>query len=72
LCWRPANTQHPAIGIAVKVADGNFRALYPVVVAVLRKFRILNDDQMEKLAYYAHTPLKNHRKNEIGYIKSLV
>lgn len=60
-----------AIGIAVKIADGNFRALYPVVISLLRKFGVLKEQQIENLSYYARTPLKNHMKKEIGYIRAV-
>ncbi|MGH9857608.1 MAG: asparaginase, partial [Acidobacteriota bacterium] len=67
----PAVGNHPAIGIAVKIADGNFRALYPVVISLLQKFGTLNDQQLQNLSYYARTTLTNHRKKEIGYIQSV-
>ena len=57
------------MGLAVKIADGNFRALYPVVTRVLRTLGLFNEQQLQNLAYYVQTPLKNHRKKEIGYIK---
>lgn len=67
----PPSGKHSAIGIAMKVADGNFRALYPVTVAILQKLGALNHLQMEKLSYFSKTPLKNHRKLEIGFIRSV-
>jgi len=66
----PANATRPAIGIAAKIADGNFRALYPVMIALLKKLGALDHQQMQNLAYYAKTPLKNHRKKDIGFIRS--
>jgi L-asparaginase II len=67
----PSHGKQAAIGIAVKIADGNFRALYPVVVSLLRKLGTLNHQQLQSLSYYARTPLTNHRKKEIGYIQSV-
>ena len=67
----PSDGKRGAVGIAVKIADGNFRALYPVVMSLLKKFGALNDEQFQSLSYYARTPLKNHRKKEIGYIQSV-
>jgi L-asparaginase II len=67
----PADDNRPAIGIAVKIADGNFRALYPVVISLLKKMGALNDQQLQNLSYYARTPLTNHNKKEIGYIQSV-
>jgi L-asparaginase II len=67
----PADENRPAIGIAVKIADGNFRALYPVVISLLKKLEVLNDQQLQQLSYYERTPLKNHRKKEIGFIRAV-
>ena len=68
----PAKDERPAMGIAVKIADGNFRALYPVVTSLLKQLKVLNDQQLQNLSYYAQTPLNNHRKKEIGFIRSVV
>jgi len=68
----PSDGVRPAIGIAAKIADGNFRALYPVMISLLKQLGALNDQQMQGLASYSKTPLKNHRKKEIGFIKSCV
>jgi len=67
----PAKPDRRAMGLAVKIADGNFRALYPVVTTLLKRLGVLNEQQLENLAYYVQTPLKNHRKKEIGYIRSI-
>ncbi len=67
----PPKQDRPAMGLAVKIADGNFRALYPVVTSLLKNLGVLNEQQLQNLSYYVQTPLKNHRKKEIGYIKSI-
>lgn len=67
----PPRQNHRALGIAVKIADGNYRAMYPVVIKLLVKLNVLNQVQLERLAYYAETPLKNHRKKHIGFVRSL-
>jgi L-asparaginase II len=67
----PANGKHPAMGIAVKIADGNFRAVYPVVTAVLHKLGVLNGSQMKALDFYVRTPLKNHAGKEIGFVQAV-
>lgn len=67
----PSKAERPAMGLAVKIADGNFRALYPVVTSLLKTLGVLNEQQLEKLSYYVQTPLKNHRKKEIGYIRGV-
>ena len=68
----PPENDRPAIGLAVKIADGNFRALYPVVTSLLNRLGVLNEGQMQKLAYYVKTPLKNHCKKEIGFVQACV
>jgi L-asparaginase II len=68
----PASDGHPALGIAAKIADGNYRALYPMMVSLLKQFGALNEKQLQNLAYYLKTPLRNHRKKEIGFIQSCV
>jgi L-asparaginase II len=68
----PPAKGRPAIGLAVKIADGNFRALYPVVTSLLNRLGVLNEEQMQKLAYYVKTPLKNHRKKEVGFVQACI
>lgn len=68
----PGNLDRPAIGIAVKIVDGNFRALYPVITSLLKKLGALDDQQLQNLSYYVKTPLKNHRNKEIGFIQSCI
>ncbi|ASK62515.1 L-asparaginase [Virgibacillus phasianinus] len=54
------------LGIAVKVADGNGRAVYPAAMEVLVQLGLLNDDQIEQLTAYHHPKLHNARKEVIG------
>jgi L-asparaginase II len=68
----PASSNRPAIGIAAKIADGNMRALYPMLISLLKQLDALNEQQLQNLVYYAKTPLKNHRKKEIGFIQSCI
>ena len=68
----PASADQKAFGIAVKIADGNFRALYPVVISLLKRFEVLSEDQLQRLQYYDRTPLKNHIGKEIGWIQSVL
>jgi L-asparaginase II len=68
----PAAPGRKAFGIAVKIADGNFRALYPVVVSLLKRYDVLTREQLHALQYYSRTPLKNHAGKEIGSIQSVV
>ncbi len=49
---------NPNIGIVVKIHDGNQRALYPVIVELLRQLGLIED--IEKAEY-----LKDYHKAEI-------
>ncbi|WP_373284352.1 asparaginase [Virgibacillus oceani] len=54
------------LGIAIKVADGNGRAVYPAAMEVLIQLGLLSDDQIVRLKDYHHPKLYNARKEEIG------
>jgi L-asparaginase II len=58
----------PPIGIAVKILDGNERALYPVVIEVLRQLGLLEGVDMTHLEPFAHPPITNYRKLIVGRI----
>lgn len=55
------------LGICLKIADGNERGVYPVIVHVLRQLRVLTDEEMEQLQNWAYPPEKNHLGKIIGY-----
>jgi len=58
------------LGIAVKVSDGNFRALEPVVIEVLRQLGIIDDiAKYPLLARYDRPPVRNNRDIVTGYIR---
>jgi L-asparaginase II len=60
------------VGIAIKIEDGNPRALNPVVVEVLRQYEILKGDGLEKLRPCGpKTSIYNHRKDLIGEIEPI-
>ncbi len=54
------------IGIAIKIEDGNGRAIEPVTMEVLRQMGVLNADELKALAHLHHVQIKNHRKETIG------
>ena len=61
----------PAIGIAVKIHDGNPRALYPVCVEVLKQLGIFEKAKdPEQLQPFAETEMRNHRKILTGSVKA--
>jgi L-asparaginase II len=60
------------IGIAIKVADGHKRALYPTIVAVLEQLRLLDADARAALAAWARPTLRNYRGLATGEVRSVV
>ena len=62
--------KHGLTGIAIKVIDGNQRAIEVATIATLNYLNILNEEENKKLIRYKTTPLYNHRKIHIGDIKA--
>ncbi len=58
----------PQIGIAVKILDGNTRALYPVIIECLRQLGLLDGVDMSHLEPFENPAVKNFRKLEVGRI----
>ena len=58
------------IGIAVKVLDGNQRAVEVATMAILNLLEVLKEDEKENLIKYETKPLYNHRKIHIGDIRA--
>jgi L-asparaginase II len=56
------------LGICIKIVDGNERAVYPVVIQVLRELDILDDTEYSKLSHWHSILLKNNLKEHIGQI----
>ena len=60
------------IGIAIKISDGNARALFPVTVAVLQQLGLLADPAATPLARYFEPPQHNLRGVVTGKIQPVV
>lgn len=56
------------LGICIKIADGNERAVYPVVVQILRKLGILENKEFDNLKHWFNIILKNNLNEDIGRI----
>lgn len=56
-------------GIAIKIADGNPRALHPVTVEVLRQLGLLADPAETPLEPFAHPHIFNYREIDTGEIR---
>ncbi|MDD4146492.1 MAG: asparaginase [Clostridia bacterium] len=59
-------------GIALKIEDGNERALAPVILSVLEQLGLLTVEEKEKLANYQRRRLENNRGEIIGEIKAVI
>ncbi len=57
------------IGLALKIEDGNSRAIDPVVIQVLRQLGYLNEDAFEKLQHLWQPIVMNHRGDKIGHLE---
>lgn len=56
------------IALAMKVEDGNGRAVAPAVTAVLEKLQLISMKEAESLAGFRYPQLKNHRGEVVGHI----
>ena len=59
-------------GIAIKVEDGNLRALPSVILAVLEQLGLLTVEEKEKISGYRQSRMTNHRGDIIGEIRAVV
>lgn len=57
------------IGICIKIDDGNYRAIDPVIIEILNELNLLTEEELEKLNHHWRPRIKNHRKEIIGEIK---
>jgi len=62
--------KHGLTGIAIKILDGNQRAIEVTTMAILNYLNLLHEDEYIKLLKYETRPLYNHRKIHIGDIKA--
>jgi L-asparaginase II len=57
-----------SLGVAVKIADGNERAVYPVVIRILRDLNVLTEHELSLLERWHRTPLYNQLNDPVGTI----
>jgi len=60
------------IGIAIKVLDGNFRALPIATMKLLEHMEFLNNQELNKLDKFRNKILTNHNGIEIGRIEAYI
>jgi L-asparaginase II len=62
---------HRAMGVCVKVADGNPRAISPFVIEKLIELGALGADEALLLERYRHPVVKNHAGTVVGEIRAV-
>ena len=60
------------MGIALKILDGNFRAMPIATMKLLEHLELLNPVELEKLDKFRMEILRNHNQLEIGRIEAIV
>ena len=65
-------TREDGLGIAIKVADGAKRGLYPGIVAVLDALGLLDAKAAEALASWGHPDLHNYRGIRTGDVQRVL
>jgi L-asparaginase II len=61
-----AGDNSPAMGLVVKAADGNSRAVQPATLAVLKELGVLGDAELAELEQFSARKLRNYRGIEVG------
>jgi L-asparaginase II len=56
-------------GVALKIEDGNQRALGPAVIELLQQLGALSDAALAQLNNYHHPTILNHRKEQVGELR---
>lgn len=57
------------IGIALKIEDGSYRGIDPVIIDLLKRMGELDQEEMKPLTRYARPLVKNHRNEVIGHLE---
>ena len=58
------------VGIAIKILDGNFRALPVATMKLLEHLELLTEEELQNLDKFRTKILKNHNQIEIGRIEA--
>jgi L-asparaginase II len=59
------------LGAAVKIEDGNARALGPVIIELLHQLGELSSAQCTALKTYHHPVILNHRREQVGELRAV-
>lgn len=57
-------------GVAIKIEDGNNRAMQPVIIETLKQLNIITKKEEDKFQHYHRPAIKNHRKEIVGSIEA--
>jgi len=60
------------LGIAIKLADGQKRGLYPAIVAVLDALRLIDNRAASELDSWGHPQLRNYRGIRTGDVRGIL
>ena len=60
------------LGIAIKIADGQKRGLYPAIVAVLDALHLIDSRAVSELESWGHPPLRNYRGIHTGDVRGIL
>ena len=63
---------HGPIGLAIKILDGNLRAMPIVTMKLLEHLELLSDKEFHQLDQYRTKNLKNHNNLKIGKIEAYI
>lgn len=67
----PCDRYPQGLGIAIKIEDGDIRrARDPVVIETLRQLGLLDGGELARLAPYAGSKVLNHRRLEVGEVRT--
>lgn len=61
-----------AVGIALKIEDGNSRAIGPAILDMLLQMKVIRADEIGDLKEYWNPEVKNHKGEIVGEIKSVL
>ena len=67
----PSETFPRGLGLAVKMEDGGFRGLGPVVVETLAQLGVLDEAETRKLASFHHPEVENRRHQIVGSVNTV-
>ena len=64
--------EHGPLGIAIKILDGNLRAMPIAVMALVEHLELLTNDELKRLDEYRKKILTNHNGIEVGQIEAYI